>query len=66
MFNNLGMGDHLIRIFLASVFGFLGLSIYGGSTVGVVLDFAAGILAFSALVGSCMLYGLFGINTRSQ
>jgi hypothetical protein len=43
----------------------LGLSIYSGSALGIGLTIAAAVLAISGLAGSCLLYGLFGINTRN-
>ena len=64
MFNNVGTVDRIIRLVLASALAYFGLLIYSGSALGIGLTIAAGILAISALVGSCMLYGLFGINTR--
>ncbi len=65
MFNNVGIVDRIIRILLASALAYFGLIIYSGSALGIGLTIAAAVLAISALVGSCMLYGLFGINTRN-
>lgn len=64
MFNNVGIVDRIIRILLATALAYLGLLIYSGSALGIGLTIAAAVLAISALAGSCMLYGLFGINTR--
>lgn len=65
MFNNVGTVDRIIRLVLASALAYFGLIIYSGSALGIGLTIAGGVLAISALVGSCMLYGLFGINTRN-
>ena len=64
MFNNVGTVDRIIRILLATALAYFGLIIYSGSALGIGLTIAAAVLAISALAGSCMLYGLFGINTR--
>lgn len=64
MFNNVGTVDRIIRILLATALAYFGLLIYSGSALGIGLTIAAVVLAISALAGSCMLYGLFGINTH--
>lgn len=66
MFNNVGTVDRIIRVILATALAYFGLLIYSGSALGIGLTIAAAILAISALAGSCMLYGLLGINTRKQ
>lgn len=65
MFNNVGTLDRIIRLVLASTLAYFGLLVYSGSAVGISLTIAAAVLAISALAGSCMLYGLLGINTRN-
>jgi hypothetical protein len=65
MFNNVGTVDRLIRLVLSSVFAYLGLFVYSNSNLGIGLTIVAGVLAISALIGSCLLYGLLGINTRN-
>lgn len=64
MFNNVGTGDRLIRLLLASTLAYLGLFIYSGSVLGTALVTVAAVLTLSAVLGSCMLYGLLKINTR--
>ncbi len=64
MFNNVGTVDRIVRILLATALAYFGLIIYSGSALGIGLTIAAAVLAISALAGSCMLYGLLGINTR--
>jgi hypothetical protein len=66
MFNNVGTVDRLIRLILASTLAYFGLLIYSGSALGIGLTIAAVVLAISALAGSCLLYGLFGIDTRNS
>lgn len=66
MFNNLGTVDRIIRLILATFLAYFGLLIYSGSALGIGLTIAAAVLAMTALAGSCLLYGLFGINTRKQ
>jgi uncharacterized membrane protein YgdD (TMEM256/DUF423 family) len=65
MFNNIGTIDRLIRLILASVFFYLGLLTYSGSALGIGLTIVAIVLTATALAGSCLLYGLLGINTRN-
>ena len=64
MFNNVGTVDRIIRLLLATALAYFGLIIYSGSALGIGLTIAAVVLAITALAGSCMLYGLLGINTR--
>ena len=66
MFNNVGTIDRLIRLIVASALFYFGLLIYSGSTLGIGLTIAGAVLTISALAGSCLLYGLLGINTRKQ
>ena len=66
MFNNVGTVDRIVRILLATALAYFGLLIYSGSTLGIGLTIAAAVLAISALAGSCMLYGLLGINTHKR
>jgi hypothetical protein len=63
MFNNVGTVDRIIRLLIASVSAYLGLFIYSGSSLGLGLTVAAGVLTISALAGTCLMYSLFGINT---
>ena len=66
MFNNVGTIDRLIRLVLAGALFYFGLLVYGGSTLGIGLILAGAVMAISSLAGSCLLYGLLGINTRKQ
>jgi hypothetical protein len=64
MFNNLGTLDRLIRLVLASGLIYLGLYPYAHSNLGIGLDLIGAVLALTGILGSCVLYGLFDINTR--
>jgi hypothetical protein len=64
MLNNVGAIDRMIRVIFGSALLYLGLGIYSGSTLGIVLTVAAIVALLSGLFGSCLLYGLLGINTR--
>ena len=66
MFNNVGALERIIRLVLASVLFYFGILVYSGSTLGIGLTIAGSILAITSLAGSCMLYGLLGIDTRQQ
>ncbi len=66
MFNNVGTVDRLIRLVLASALFYFGLLVYSGSALGIGLTMVGAVMAISSLAGSCLLYGLFGINTRQQ
>ena len=66
MFNYVGLMDRFIRFVIAGILLYLGLAVYQGTTLGIGLAVFALLPALTALVGSCMLYGLLGINTRSS
>lgn len=66
MFNNVGTSDRIIRLLLAAVLLYVGLSVYSSTALGIGLAIVGAVLALSALAGSCFLYGLLGINTRKQ
>jgi membrane protease YdiL (CAAX protease family) len=61
---NVGSLDRFIRLLLASVLFYLGLFLYSGSTLGIGLVVAGGILLITALVGFCGFYRLLGIHTN--
>ena len=66
MFNNVGTLDRVIRLILAGVLFYLGLNVYAGSALGLGLAIVAVIPALTAILGSCALYGLLGINTNKS
>ncbi|OKH21734.1 hypothetical protein NIES593_15025 [Hydrococcus rivularis NIES-593] len=66
MFNNVGTIDRFIRFGLAGTLLYLGLGVYGGSALGIGLAIISIIPALTALIGTCPLYSLLGINTKSQ
>ncbi|MDY7013919.1 MAG: DUF2892 domain-containing protein [Cyanobacteriota bacterium] len=66
MFNNVGTSDRIIRLLLAAVLLYIGLFVYSSTALGIGLAIAGTVLALSGLAGSCLLYGLLGIDTRKQ
>lgn len=66
MVTNVGVIDRLIRVLLAGVLLYLGLSVFAGSTLGLVLTIAAAIPALTAVFGFCGLYQLLGVKTCSR
>ena len=64
MKTNVGSLDRLIRLLLASVLFYLGLFLYSGSSLGIGLVLAGGVLLITALVGFCGLYRLLGVCTN--
>lgn len=66
MFNNVGAIDRFIRLVLASALFYFGLFVYSSSTLGIGLTIAGAVMAITGLAGSCLLYSLFGIDTRKN
>jgi len=66
MFNNVGTTDRVLRLIAAAVLLYLGLQTYAGSALGIGLTVVGGVALLTGLVGSCALYGLFGLNTRKS
>lgn len=66
MSSNIGNVDRIVRFTVAAGLLYAGLNLYQGSSLGIGLDVAAGLLTFSAAFGFCGLYRLLGINTKSQ
>jgi hypothetical protein len=64
MFNNVGTVDRILRLAAGVILLYLGLNVYGGTTLGVGLDAVGAIATLSGVLGSCLLYGVLGINTR--
>jgi len=64
MFNNVGRFDQIVRLLLAEILLYAGLSVYQDTGLVVGFDIAAAVLAFSAAIGFCGIYSLLGINTR--
>ena len=63
MVSNVGILDRLIRFVLAAILLYLGLTLYSGSALGIVLDIVGAIALLTGLVGFCGLYRLLGIST---
>lgn len=60
---NVGNVDRAIRLGIAVLLLYLGLGVYAGSTLGIILAIVALIPLATALVGTCPLYTLLGVNT---
>lgn len=63
MKTNVGQADRIIRVLLAVVFGILYFTQTVTGTLGYVLLALGGIFILTAMVGTCPLYSLFGMNT---
>ena len=63
MKTNVGQADRIIRVLLAVVFGILYFTQTVSGTLGYVLLALGGIFILTAMVGTCPLYSLFGMNT---
>jgi len=57
--------DRIIRVVLAVVFFWLGAYVFSG-TSSVVSYVLAVVMLFTAATGFCLLYKLFGIDTRTD
>ena len=62
---NLGNTDRVIRMILALVIAILYFTNVISGTLAYVLLALAGIFLLTSFFGRCLLYSLFGINTRS-
>jgi hypothetical protein len=63
MIKNVGTIDRLLRLIAAGYLLYLGLSVYPHTQLGLGLEIGAGVLGLTALVGTCLMYRLLGINT---
>lgn len=63
MSSNVGSVDRFLRILVGSIFLYLGVFVYVGSRVGLVLDVVGTIALLTGIIGFCGLYKLMGINT---
>jgi hypothetical protein len=63
---NMGKADRIIRILLALAVGYLYYIKMITGTLSIVLMIIAFIFLITGIVGSCPLYTLFGIKTRSH
>jgi hypothetical protein len=62
---NVGTTDRIIRFIFGGILLYLGFMVYPNSNLGIGLTVAGALAAFSGLVGTCLLYSIFGINTKS-
>lgn len=63
MVRNVGTVDRIVRLVVAAVAVVVALAVGAGSVGGVVLLIVGAIMLLTALVGTCPLYRLVGINT---
>lgn len=66
MKSNLGTWDKILRIILALTALILYITGVTSGTLGIVLLIIGGILALTAFINYCPLYGLFGISTKPK
>lgn len=64
MFNNVGTVDRILRLAAGVILLYLGLNVFDGTGLGMGLDIAGIVATASGVFGTCLLYGLLGINTR--
>lgn len=63
---NVGITDRIVRAILAVIFLVVGLGPLGGlkgAVLGIVVALVGLVLAFTAAIGFCLIYRLFGIST---
>lgn len=63
MKKNIGTLDRITRVAISGGLLYLGLEVYGGSTVGIGLAIISIIPFMTALLGSCLMYSWLGIST---
>ena len=66
MKKNVGITDRIIRLVIAVVIAILFFTKVLTGTLGIVLLIIAGILLITGLMGSCLLYLPFGLNTAGK
>lgn len=63
MKQNVGTIDKVVRLLMAMVFGVLYFTQTVSGTAGIILLVLGGVFAFTAILGTCPLYSLFGLST---
>lgn len=66
MKKNVGSTDKAVRIILAIIIAILYFTNVVTGTLGIVFLVIAAILLLTSLIGFCVLYAPFGINTCSK
>lgn len=61
---NIGLPERFLRIVVASLLLYRGLTVYPDSLHGAGLAIAAAMLALTGILGFCGFYKLLGISTR--
>ncbi|MGB3694176.1 MAG: DUF2892 domain-containing protein [Spirulinaceae cyanobacterium] len=63
MKKNLGRLDRVTRVAIVGGLLFLGLGVYGGSSLGIGIALVSIIPLMTSLLASCPVYSLLGIST---
>lgn len=63
MLKNIGSPDRIIRILIAVTIAILYFTNVISGTAGIILLIIGGVLAVTAIVGTCPLYLLLGLKT---
>ncbi|HNW90362.1 MAG TPA: DUF2892 domain-containing protein [Bacteroidales bacterium] len=66
MKKNMGIADRIIRILVAVLVVILYLTNVISGTLAIVLLVLSGIFILTSLIGSCPIYMLFGISSKSK
>jgi hypothetical protein len=66
MTGNMGKSDRIIRILVAAAVAVLYFTNVISGTLGVILLVLSGILLITGIIGTCPLYLLFGLSTRTK
>jgi hypothetical protein len=66
MTGNMGKFDRIIRILIAVTIAVLYFTNVISGTLGVILLVLSGIFLITGLVGTCPLYLLFGLSSRTK
>ncbi|MFI5153758.1 MAG: DUF2892 domain-containing protein [Chitinophagales bacterium] len=66
MKKNIGNVDRMVRVLLALVIAMLYFTKQINGTPAIILGLIAGILLVTGFVGTCPLYMLFKLNTKSK
>ncbi|MFZ2125712.1 MAG: DUF2892 domain-containing protein [Candidatus Saccharimonadales bacterium] len=56
--------DRITRIVLGIILILTGWLIFSNDTIGIILDVLGAIALVTGITGFCMLYKVFGINTK--
>ncbi len=63
MKKNMGLADRIIRLIIAAIIAVLYFTNIISGTLGIILLIVAGMLILTSLIGICLLYLPFKLNT---